>query len=99
MCCGQKRLALQASLGQATTATARTSRISNLKSTGASGGAGRPAGAQLPAGPGRTAAVIQALHAPVNLRYLKNSTVRVRGAATGRPYEFSASRPAKSVET
>lgn len=49
-------------------------------------------------GPWRTAAVMQAMHAPVNLRYLKNSAVRVRGSATGREYEFSPSRPAQGVD-
>ncbi|HXJ94645.1 MAG TPA: hypothetical protein VMT20_17495 [Terriglobia bacterium] len=49
-------------------------------------------------GPWRTAAVMQAMHAPVNLRYLKNSAVQVRGSATGRQYEFSPSRPAQGVD-
>ncbi len=99
MCCGQKRSALQATLGQVTApATARATRVSNSNATGAFSGASRSSGAQLPAGPWRAAAVLQALHAPVNLRYLKSSPVRVRGSATGRQYEFSASRPAQTVD-
>ena len=99
MCCGQKRSALRATLGQATVpATARATRVSNPNVAGAPSGASRPGGGQLPVGPWRTAATLQAMHAPVNLRYLKNSAVRVQGSATGRQYEFSASRPAQGVD-
>jgi len=38
------------------------------------------------------------MHTPVNLRYLKNSAVSVRGSATGKSYEFSPSRPAQGVD-
>ena len=34
----------------------------------------------------------------VNLRYLENSPILVRGPATGRQYEFSGARPLQSVE-
>jgi len=95
MCCGQKRSALRATLGPAAPpATSR--RPANHSLAGAYIKAGQTA--QLPAGPWRTAATIQALHAPVNLRYLQNSAVRLRGSVTGREYDFSASHPAQSVD-
>jgi len=96
MCCGQKRSALQATLGRAAT-PARTAKPAHPSLPGAYSTTGQR-GARLPAGPWRTVAAIQALHAPVNLRYLKNSPVRLRGSVTGREYDFSASHPAQSVD-
>jgi hypothetical protein len=37
-------------------------------------------------------------YAAVTLKYLENSPIRVRGAATGREYEFSGVQPVQSVD-
>ena len=36
--------------------------------------------------------------APMNLYYLRNVPVRLRGSATGRPYDFSSARPVQAVD-
>jgi hypothetical protein len=98
MCCGQKRSAVRTTFARAAAPeAARPGKPAGPSLPGIYSATGQP-GSHLPAGPQRTAAAIQALHAAVNLRYLKNSPVRVRGPVTGREYDFSVSRPARSVD-
>jgi hypothetical protein len=54
--------------------------------------------AQVPVAPRRSPAPPPALSTPVTLHYLRNSRIRVRGAVSGRHYDFSSSRPTQSVD-
>jgi hypothetical protein len=54
--------------------------------------------ARVPVAAPRIFAPPQALSTPVGLHYLRNSPIRVRGAVSGRHYDFSSSRPAQSVD-
>jgi hypothetical protein len=54
--------------------------------------------ARVPVAASRIFAPPQALSTPVGLHYLRNSPIRVRGAVSGRHYDFSSSRPAQSVD-
>ena len=47
---------------------------------------------------GRTMTTSSAAYAAVILHYLERSPILVRGSVTGRPYEFSGSRPDQSVD-
>ncbi|KAB2834153.1 MAG: hypothetical protein F9K48_06855 [Candidatus Brocadia sp.] len=47
---------------------------------------------------GRTMATSPAAYAAVMLHYLERSPILVQGPVTGRPYEFSGSRPDQSVD-
>jgi len=62
--------------------------------TGVTGTVKGPAGANGV----RVAAPPLALSTPVSIRYLRNSPIRVRGAASGRTYDFSASRQTQPVD-
>ena len=46
----------------------------------------------------RVAAPALALSTPISVRYLRNSPIRVRGAASERSYDFSASRQTQPVD-
>lgn len=85
MCCGQKRQA------QRNSAPPTSPTIPQHVGLGAVNG---PAGVSFV----RVAAPAQALSTPVNLRYLRTSPIRVRGAGSGRSYEFSASRQTQPVD-
>ena len=41
---------------------------------------------------------LQFLSMPATLHYLKDAPIRVRGAVSGRQYDFSRSRPAQPVD-
>jgi len=86
MCCGQKR--------QAQRNSATPSGPAVPPGIGVAGMVNGPAGVSFV----RVAAPPQALSTPVSLRYLRNSPIRVRGAATGRSYDFSASRQTQPVD-
>jgi hypothetical protein len=58
----------------------------------------RVSAARVPVAPARFYAPPQALSTPVSVHYLKSSPIRVRGAVSGRHYDFSSSRPAQSVD-
>ncbi len=85
MCCGQKRQA------QRNSATPSGPAIpQRIGGAGVSG----PAGVSVV----RVAAPAQALSTPVSVRYLRTSPIRVRGAGSGRSYDFSASRQTQPVD-
>lgn len=88
MCCGQKRAAL------------RSQAASTRPAVPMRPGVIQPNASSNPRPPvsGRIAAPALALVTPVTVRYLKNSPVRVRGAVSGRQYDFSSSRPAQQVD-
>ena len=54
--------------------------------------------ARVPVAAPRTFAPPQALSTPVSVHYLRNSPIRVRGAVSGRHYDFSSARPAQAVD-
>ena len=83
MCCGQKRQAQRNSTA-----------FSGPAIQPGTGGPGRPAGISLV----RVAVPPQALSTPVSVRYLRTSPIRVRGAGSGRSYDFSASRQTQPVD-
>lgn len=85
MCCGQKRQA------QRNSAPPTSPTIPQRFGLGAVNG---PAGVSFV----RVAAPAQALSTPVSLRYLRTSPIRVRGAGSGRSYEFSPSRQTQPVD-
>ena len=86
MCCGQKR--------QARGSSANLPNPIALARAGVMGTVTGQAGINGV----RVAAPAQALSTPVSLRYLRTSPIRVRGAGSGRSYEFSASRQTQPVD-
>ena len=102
MCCGQKRSALRRGQATATTAKVRPGMPTSVS---------RPALISQPtpgvlqnvsAGfskPASGAPHISTPPASVNLHYLENSPIRVRGPVTGRQYDFSGVRPVQAVDT
>jgi hypothetical protein len=61
-------------------------------------GTGNLSAARVLVTPRHVPAPAQALSTPVTLHYLRNSPIRLRGAVSGRHYDFSNSRPTQSVD-
>jgi hypothetical protein len=96
MCCGQKRLELQSSRAQ--TSEPATSRYTSSDSQSQAAPSLRsPGNLQM-----RNAEAQNRPPMPrrdsVSIRSLTKSPIRVRGQATGRFYEFFASRPVQAVD-
>ena len=85
-CCGQKRAPSAAAVAQA--------RPTPLFGTVASPPSGPPPPAPFAAAP----AAVRAAHSDVRIRYSERSAIRVRGATTGRVYEFSAAAPDQAID-
>jgi hypothetical protein len=96
MCCGQKRTALRSLL--IATRPSAPARPPVAQPVSVAGILSAARAARLAADPSRISAPSQALATPVSLHYLRNSPIRVRGAASGRYYDFSSHRPTQPID-
>jgi hypothetical protein len=109
MCCGQKRTELRSNSSPLTARTASaTSSHQQTRPVPAQATVRtltRPTGKAAQSRPIYTQA--QTMRSPtqftspffpVSVQYLEHSPIRVRGAVSGRHYDFSSSRPAQSVD-
>lgn len=110
MCCGEKRLELRSNATHRTVPAvpqymSSNSRVQPVRTRPPAPPATRavlphsPISSQIRGvQPQARAAPISLPHASIGIRSLKNSPIRVRGASTGRYYEFSGSRPVQAVD-